>query len=84
MTVILLDKPQTPASFSAGGGNGSFIIMEYVEFGGGRSDMGELGRCMARMHQATPVVSLLTIRAKPACTAGLCHRSLHACISTHR
>ncbi|KAK9812179.1 hypothetical protein WJX73_002325 [Symbiochloris irregularis] len=43
------------SSLPEGGGNGSFIIMEYVEFGGGRADMGELGRCMARMHQAQPV-----------------------------
>lgn len=38
-------------------GSGSFIIMEFLEFGA-RSDQAELGRRLAQMHLATPTVRI--------------------------
>ena len=39
-----------------GQGKGSFIVMEYLNFGGSYSQA-DLGRALAEMHQAEPAVT---------------------------
>ncbi len=51
--------PYTPVQFpgcAGGKGNGSFIVMEYLNFGG-NTDAAALGKQLALMHLATPLVS---------------------------
>ena len=46
-------------SAGKGQGKGSFIVMEYLDFGGSYSQA-DLGQRLAEMHKAEPAVSMLT------------------------
>ena len=50
------------ASAGKGQGTGSFIVMEYLEFGGSYSQA-DLGQRLAEMHKAEPAVSAVTQHA---------------------
>ena len=51
-------------SAGKGQGTGSFIVMEYLEFGGSYSQA-DLGQRLAEMHKAEPAVSAVM---QHACT----------------
>ena len=56
-------------SAGKGQGKGSFIVMEYLDFGGSYSQA-DFGQRLAEMHKAEPAVNMLT-----------CHCSLSACMA---
>ena len=54
---IMQNDPEACVGCLARNEHGSFIIMEFLDFGGGRSDAHELGAGLAKMHLAKPTVS---------------------------